>query len=93
MFNTSVPSTIRIQKRGVCLSVRLFGIGAQTTGWIPTKFDMGHPLGPVGNLKILFGVEPPGGGKFLEKLKKLLLRHHLRRKLARTARLDKRIQI
>ncbi len=27
----------------VCLSVFLFGFGAQTSGWIPTKFGMGHP--------------------------------------------------
>ncbi len=26
--------------RPVCLSVCLFGFGAQTTGWIPTKFGM-----------------------------------------------------
>ncbi len=38
-----------------CMSVCLFGIGGQTTGWIPNKFGMGHPMGPVGNLEIIFG--------------------------------------
>ncbi len=45
-----------------CLSVCLFGFGAQTTGWISTKFGMGHPLAPVVNPKILFWVDPAKGG-------------------------------
>ncbi len=43
--------------------------------------------------KYFFGVDPPGGVIFWKNSKKLLLRHHLRRKLARTARLEKHIQI
>ena len=46
----------------VCLSVCLFGFGAQCTRWISTKFGMGHPMGPVGNLN--------KGGIILEKVKK-----------------------
>ncbi len=56
---------IYIYKRevSVCLSVCLFGFGAQTTGRIPTKFGMGHPLVFVGNLEILFfGLTFPRGG-------------------------------
>ncbi len=62
---------IYIYKRevSVCLSVCLFGFGAQTTGWIPTKFGMGLPLDPVGDLETLFWVDPPRGGIILEKLK------------------------
>ncbi len=47
---------IYIYKRevSVCLFVCLFGFGAQTTGWISTKFGMGHLLVSVGNLEILF---------------------------------------
>ncbi len=36
------------------VSVCLFGFGAQTSGWNQTKFGMGLPLDPVGNLEILF---------------------------------------
>ena len=63
--------TISIYIKERCLSVCLFGFGAQTTGWIPAKFGMGHPLVPVGNLKILFWVDtpPPRKGIILEKLK------------------------
>ncbi len=43
------------------LFVCLFGFGAQTTGWIPTKCGMDLSLDPVGNLKINFWVDPPGG--------------------------------
>ncbi len=50
------PRYIYIYKRevSVCLFVCLFGFGGQTTGWISTKFGMGHLLDPVGNLEILF---------------------------------------
>ncbi len=57
----------------VCLFVCLFGFGAQTTGWIPTKLGMDLPLDPVGNLEILFWVEPPpprGGGYNFGKTQK-----------------------
>ncbi len=47
----------------------MFGFGIQTTGWIPTKLGMDLPLDPVGNLKILFWVDPARGGIILEKLK------------------------
>ena len=56
-----------------------------------TKFGMGHPMDPEGNLKILFWVDPPEGDIPLEKLKRIqtfpiqprtaggfLLRHLLR---------------
>ena len=73
----------------VCLFACLFGlIGAQTTRLIPTKFGIEPPLVSVGNLKILFWVDPPEGGIILEKLKNpnfphmaqggILLRHLLR---------------
>ena len=58
-----------------------------------TKFGKGLPLDHVGNLKMLFWVDPPRGGIILEKLKKsklfpygpgrrvegILLRHLLRK--------------
>ena len=70
-FDLRIES-IYIKERclSVCLSVCLFGFGAQTTGKISTKFGMGHPLVSVGNLEILFWVDPPRGGIILEKLKK-----------------------
>ena len=37
---------------------------AQPTWWISTEFGMGNPLDPVGNLEILFWVDPPGGYDF-----------------------------
>ncbi len=55
-------SSININE--ACLSVCLFGFGAQTTGWIPTKFGMGNLLASVGNLKISFWVDPQGGVQF-----------------------------
>ena len=74
-----------------CLSVCLFGFGAQTTEWIPTKFGMDLPLDPVGYLKILFWVGPLQGGYNFGKAQKIqpfliwprtdgriLLRHLLR---------------
>ncbi len=64
-FDLRIES-IYIKERclSVCLSVCLFGFGAQTTGKISTKFGMGHPLVSVGNLEILFWVDPPGGYNF-----------------------------
>ena len=53
----------------VCLSVCLFRFGAQTTGWIPTKFGMDLPLALWVTSKYFFGLTPPEGGKILEKLK------------------------
>ncbi len=63
---------IYIYKRevSVCLFVCLFGFGAQTTGWILTKFGMDLPLDPVGNLEILFWVDPPQGGYNFGKTQK-----------------------
>ncbi len=49
------------------LFVCLFGFGAQTTGWIPTKCGMDLSLDPVGNLKINFWVDPPRGDIILGK--------------------------
>ncbi len=59
----------------VCLFVCLFGFGGQTTGWILPKFGMEHPLVSVGNLEILFWVDPPRGGVILEKLKNMNFPH------------------
>ncbi len=39
-------------------------------GWLSARFGMGHPMRLVGNLEILFWVDPPRGGKILGKLKK-----------------------
>ncbi len=54
-----------ILKNGVCLSVCLFvclfGFGGQSTGWISSKFGMGHLLDPVDNLEIFFWLDAPRG--------------------------------
>ncbi len=60
------PASISTHIKQRCLSVRLFAclfrFGTKLLGRIPTKFGMGHTLGPVGNLEMLFWVDPPKGG-------------------------------
>ncbi len=62
IFLTIIRIYIYKREVSVCLFVCLFGFEAQTTGRIPTKFGMGHPLVYVGNLENLFWVDPPRGG-------------------------------
>ncbi len=54
----------------VCLFVCLFVWIWSPSYWMDSnQIWHGPPPGPVGNLKILFWVNPPEGGKILEKLK------------------------